>query len=388
MKEGATSGKHTGGKLSRELRGLMTQFEGLARGPSDEKRKKLARELLAVCSDKGWGSGEESGGEDKGDAGVDESEDHDTPLLKRKSGTKVKAKQLGEAEVPSGKGGVVQAATVEVAQTTVAGDVGHQLVTMMGALTANITGLTQRLSKLEFAVADAAERTPLREPFTVQPARRRETAPFGVYEDDDEDDSSAVREAKELLRSRLAEQEAKRTLKGKSKIRTDGLAVVDAMERLMAQPGGVIGSLEGTLVNMLHRFSLDHPDTYKQVKNFVKTGLKDRAQDYDLRRAEILRAGGSIFESEAMERTAQAVASHYLEIFAGNSAMKQQMKAVLRPEEDFVYQLAGSADTLALLYSRAKQVAYLGAKKTGLKADEGSGADSGEPGRGAGAKKK
>ena len=154
----------------------------------------------------------------------------------------------------------------------------------------------------------------------------------------------------------------------------------------MAQPGGVIGSLEGTLVNMLHRFSLDHPDTYKQVKNFVKTGLKDRAQDYDLRRAEILRAGGSIFESEAMERTAQAVASHYLEIFAGNSAMKQQMKAVLRPEEDFVYQLAGSADTLALLYSRAKQVAYLGAKKTGPKADEGSGVEG--EGRGAGAKKK
>lgn len=306
------------------------------------------------------------------------------------------------------------------------GGAAAPLLALLGSLSSAVNGLKIQLAHLESKV-DATQgqvqslgrRSPTYEPEAKGPAHAGFPAPLATrnqmgtlanrmvvpepeaggtakealsspwremaLEIDDEDDAS-VREAKTALRQRLAEQAAKRAASqaGKSSVRKDGLACVESMEGLMRGVGGVATSLEGTMLALLHRLSVDHPTRYASAKAFQKTGIRDRSRAYDVIRTEVLGVGKSIYDSVALERAAEEVSLLYVDIFAPPKANREALKAVIKPDEDFLMQLSGSAERFGLLHMRAKQVSQLGGYAS--KGSQGDG--DGDGGGGSGPKKK
>ena len=231
-------------------------------------------------------------------------------------------------------------------------------------------------------------RAPAQEPEVVELGRRTSTAPWEeLAMEVDEDDDAAVKEAKATLQERMKAQAAKKAAAkaGKSTVRLDGLACVESMEGLMRGVGGVATSLEGTLLALLHRLSVDHPTRYAGSKAYHKTAIRDRSRAYDVIRSELIAIGKSIYDSVSLERAAEEVSLLYVDIFSPPKANREALKAVIKPDEDFLMQLSGNAERFGLLHMRAKQVSQLG----GYASSKGTHGDGdGEGNGGAGAKKK
>ena len=380
-------------KALRELKSLQSDAVGLASGIVDEKTRRRAQRKLLELQLAGLGGGSGESSDDDGGEGIVLAPDEDSKGDDPDFVVPEKAIGVSSAAAAPAKGTKVRKGGENA--TGGVSEVAAPLLALLGSLSTAVNGLKIQLAHLESKVDTTQSqvktltgRAPAQEPEVVELGRRTSTAPWKeLAMEVDEDDDAAVKEAKATLQQRMSEQAAKKAAAkaGKSTVRLDGLACVESMEGLMRGVGGVATSLEGTLLALLHRLSVDHPTRYAASKAYHKTAIRDRSRAYDVIRSELIAIGKSIYDSVSLERAAEEVSLLYVDIFSPPKANREALKAVIKPDEDFLMQLSGNAERFGLLHMRAKQVSQLG----GYASSKGTHGDGeGEGNGGAGAKKK